>query len=420
MQHSVLFCLSGLVFIVWSSASANAQKKTPPPANPVEAAAIRHSLTAEEIEAFVGQTVDLLLTDGKKVAGATITQFATSGAGDRIKLIRYTLEGSSREKRLQSVKLFRFTAEGKSYRSNYLPSIKASVLQDFEKLRDEIKQNLRGQGEYLWEKLSDEDRQKFVDEEKEFLKEVGVYFQKLPMKFYETKYFLFFTDFPPAQVAPYIAKLDKMNEVLGQAFGFGPGENVWRGKAVIVAFVNRNAFIEFEREFMEYPDTGDAQGLCHSDSTGRVLVSCYRGNNPSFFGALLVHETSHGYCHRYLSTASIPSWLNEGLAEWVATAAVPREGEMNRRRQEATLRLRQTGTLEGLLSDQVSEHWHYGAAHSIVDLLIKENPQQFRLFLNGIKQGLPWEDSLVRAYGATAPDLIRLYARSIGVQNLQP
>ena len=93
---------------------------------------------------------------------------------------------------------------------------------------------------------------------------------------------------------------------------------------------------------------------------------------------------------------------------------------MNRRRQEATTRLRQTGTLEGVLSNRVSGHWQYGAAHSMVDLLIRENPQQFRLFFNGIKHGLPWEDSLVRAYGATPADLVRLYGRAIGVPNLGP
>jgi len=133
-------CLCSLFLIIWVSASAAAQKRTPPPANPVEAAAIQHSLSADEIEALVGQEVDLLFTDGKSVAGATITEFATSGAGDRIKLIRYKVEGSTREKRIPSLKLFRLTVGEKSYRSNYLPSIKAAVLQDFEKLREGIEQ----------------------------------------------------------------------------------------------------------------------------------------------------------------------------------------------------------------------------------------------------------------------------------------
>lgn len=416
LRRMNLFCF----YLVLNSCLITTAQDTPPPANPVEAAAIQFSLTADEFEGLIGQKADLLFTTGKKEEGVTITGFATIKSGDRFSLVKYKTDGSPREKRLASMKLFQLTVAEKTYTANYLPSIRASALQDVEQLRTDIESRLNGQGQKLWAPTSKEDMEKYVLEEKEFLKKVGEHFPNRGMQFYETEYFLFFTDFPPNQVAPYLANLDKMNEVLGQSFGFAPGQNVWRGKAVVVAFVDKVAFQEFERKFMDYPETGDAQGLCHSFGNGRVVVGCYRGNNPSFFAALLVHETSHGYNHRYLSTVHIPSWINEGLAEWVATKAVPREREMNRRRQEATARLRQTGTLEGVLSNRVSGHWQYGAAHSMVDLLIRENPQQFRLFFNGIKHGLPWEDSLVRAYGATPADLVRLYGRAIGVPNLGP
>lgn len=397
-----------------------AAQETPAPANPVEAAAIQFALSAEQLEGLIDQKADILFTTGKKEEGVTITGFATMKSGDRFSLLKYKSDDSPREKRLASMKLFQLMVGEKTYTANYLPTIRASALQDAELLREEIEARLRGQGQRLWSKTSPEDMEKYVQEEKDFLKKVGEHFPNRGMKFYETEYFLFFTDFPPNQVAPFLANLDKMNEVLGQSFGFATGENVWRGKAVVVAFVEKIAFQEFERKFMDNPETGSAQGLCHSFGSGRVVVGCYRGSDPSFFAALLVHETSHGYNHRYLSTVHIPSWINEGLAEWVATKAVPRETEMNRRRQEATARLRQTGTLEGLLSNRVSGHWQYGAAHSLVDLLIRENPQQFRLFFNGIKHGLPWEDSLFRAYGATPADLVRLYGRAIRVPNLAP
>lgn len=408
----ILSCLS-------SFRVANSQD-TPAAANPVEAAAIQFSLTAEEFESLIDQKADLLFTTGKKEEDVTITGFATIKSGDRFSLVKYKTEDSPREKRLASMKLFQLTVGEKTYTANYLPSVRASALQDVEQLREDIESRLNGQREQLCSPTSKEDMEKYVLEEKEFLKKVGEHFPNRGMQFYETEYFLFFTDFPPNQVAPYLANLDKMNEVLGQSFGFAPGQNIWRGKAVVVAFVDQVAFQEFERELMNNPETGEAQGLCHSFGSGRVVVGCYRGGDPSYFAALLVHETSHGYCHRYLSTVHIPSWINEGLAEWVASKAVPREREMNRRRQEATTRLRQTGTLEGVLSNRVSGHWQYGAAHSMVDLLIRENPQQFRLFFNGIKHGLPWEDSLVRAYGATPADLVRLYGRAIGVPNLGP
>ncbi len=58
-----------------------------------------------------------------------------------------------------------------------------------------------------------------------------MHFPQLPMQFTETNFFLILSDMPAAQLAPYIRQLDQMCDSLGQAFGFPPGHNVWRGKA---------------------------------------------------------------------------------------------------------------------------------------------------------------------------------------------
>ncbi|MCH2204212.1 MAG: basic secretory family protein [Fuerstiella sp.] len=109
-----------------------------------------------------------------------------------------------------------------------------------------------------------------------------------------------------------------MNTTLGKSFGFPSGQNVWRGKAVVVAFMQENSFHAFEQQVMGNPTSTGAQGICHTFPNGRVVVGCYRGESPSYFGVVLVHETAHGYIHRYRSTARIPSWINEGVADWVA------------------------------------------------------------------------------------------------------
>jgi len=389
------------------------------PANAVEALAAEHAISAEGVQGLIGQTADILSTTGAKQVGVTISSIGTSRSGDRVKIIGYKGEGSKREKKIPALKLYQITVDGKTYRANYIPSAKGAALQDMAKLEEEVQTRLSSQGERLWKKYTDEEIGGFIKEEKEFLQEVGEHFTNLPMKYYETNYFMFFTDLPPNQVAPYLKNLDKMNEILGKAYGFAPGENVWRGKAVILAFVNKASFQEFEAKFMNNGDTGSAMGLCHSSSNGRVVVSCYRGDSPSYFAALLVHETSHGYTHRFMSTVHIPSWVNEGIAEWVASAAVPGERSMRNRQQLAATQLKQLGSLNGMLSsERVQGQEGYGASLSLINLLIKENPAQFRAFFNGIKQGLPWEDSLMRAYGASPEDLAKLYGRSIGVPNL--
>jgi hypothetical protein len=224
---------------------------------------------------------------------------------------------------------------------------------------------------------------------------------------------------PAAQLAPYIRQLDQMCDSLGQAFGFPHGHNVWRGKAVFVIFIREEDFTEFEREFMEYAaDTKVAQGLCHHEDDGRVTVSAYRGDNPEHFGGLLVHETAHGYMHRYKSTVFIPSWLNEGIADWITGIAIPSCKTTVYRQKEAVALLKREGTIgRTFYSTGRIEGWQYGVASSMVHLLA-QRPELFKLFFNGIKEGLSWQDSLMRAYGMTPEQLTSAYGAAIGVPNL--
>ena len=113
--------------------------------------------------------------------------------------------------------------------------------------------------------------------------------------------------------------------------------------------------------------------------------------------------------------------MNEGIAEWVAAAIVPKEGkggEIGRRQRSGAELVRQSGRLGMFYNlDRLSRD-QYGVASSMVELLLKIHPEQFKLFFNGIKEGLKWEDSLQRAYGMTRADLTTLYGRSIGIPNL--
>ncbi|MCA8999524.1 MAG: hypothetical protein KDA80_21190 [Planctomycetaceae bacterium] len=390
------------------------------PQNALEAVLMEHALTAEELEELRDQTVNLLFSNGKREDGVALSEFVTTRDPRMIRMVAVTREGERRPRRFPTSQLFRVEVGEKTFRVNTIPSARAAVFQDVARHEEQVRSQLQTSGESLWEKPSDEDQAEYVAEEKEFLKKVQSHFGPLNMQLHETAYFLFLTDMPPAQAAPYLVQLDKMNEMLGTAFGFAPGENVWRGKAVVVAFVARPAFIEFQQVFLENTPGDSVQGLCTQFSHGRVVISCYRGDDPVFFGGLLVHETAHGYVHRFLSTASIPSWLNEGISEWVARGVVPECTAFRQRPQQAAAQLRQTGSLAGYFVAEQIESWQYGVALSMVDLMIKESPDQFRLLFNGIKEGLPWRDSLMRAYGLTPEALTTAYGRSIGVPGLQP
>ena len=89
--------------------------------------------------------------------------------------------------------------------------------------------------------------------------------------------------------------------------------------------------------------------------------------------------------------------------------------------QLAAARLKETHTLGGeFFSARGLEAWQYGVASAMVDLLLREDRRGLRLFINGIKEGVPWRDSLQRAYGINPEELTTGYGRSIRVPRLTP
>ncbi|MFK7777560.1 MAG: hypothetical protein QM501_05505, partial [Gimesia sp.] len=259
-------CLIVLMLIPVNETVAQKRKlKFNAPANPVEAAAMEFALSAEELDALIGKKADILTAAGKEEKGVEIIRFFTGRDKSKVKTMEFKGENATRSKRLFATKLSEMKVDDKSYRFQYIPSLKAAVIEDTAKRREAIRNKLSSSNHLLWEDASEEDQESYVKEYKEFLQKVGTHFSSLKMSFYETKYFLFYTDMPARQVKPYLLQLDKMNELLGKAFGFKPGYNIWRGKAVIVAFMTEAAFLEFERKFYDRTEVpGTVVGLCHS------------------------------------------------------------------------------------------------------------------------------------------------------------
>lgn len=419
-------CFGGALILAGfaENSSALAQGRTPAKAakDPVESANLEFALSEEQLDGLREQTFDLLLKTGKKETGVTLKEFLRSKQfKDRFSTIEYIAAEQKRSRKIAAERVFQLEQGDVLYELAYLPTQRFYVLVDVAKRTEAVAAKLKASQQKFWDPLSEADRQKFVDEEKEFLKKVQTQFTALPLQLHETQYFLVLSDMPPAHVVPYVRQLDKMNEALGQSFGFAPGHNVWLGKAVILLFEKQSDFVVFESVIMTNSAPSGVQGLCHQFSNGRVVVACYRGDSPEFLGAVLVHETAHGYMHRYKSTTHIPVWLNEGIADWIAGVAVPTTPEVRRRQQEAAANLRMTGSFEKKFFEaSTMERWQYGAASAIVQQMIQANPQLFQLFFNGIKEGLTWQDSLLRSYGMTPEELARAYGKTIGLPNLTP
>lgn len=277
-------------------------------------------------------------------------------------------------------------------------------------------------GVLLWPEVTDDSQKEAIVQEKEFLKNVTKKFPSLNLKLYETKYFLFLTDLPPQWVELFTSCLDSMHEQLCTAYGITDKAHVWLGKLPVVAFSSSESFEECEKTFFEHAVDGKLfQGLAHKMMNGEVIVTCHCGRDPYYFACVLVHETTHGFGHRYKSAALLPSWLDEGLADWAAMMAVKKSNAVMHKIQTGLSQAKQQGNLGGnFFGDKNIEGWQYGIATSMTAFLMKSNPKGFRQMIDAIKQGTKWRQALKDAYGVTPAELTAAFGRSVGIPNLQP
>ncbi len=277
-------------------------------------------------------------------------------------------------------------------------------------------------GVWLWPELTDEQQKTEVAEQKKYLEKISRYFSGLNMQLQETRHFLFLSVFTPAQAAVYTPYLDSMHEELCKAYGIKNRDKVWKGKVPVIVFGRSDQFMEFEKVFFNNPAVPQqAQGLAHMDSTGKVSISCWCGTDPYYFGGVLVHETTHGFNHRYKSPQRLPSWLDEGVADWAAIAVVRGNRGARNRVRDALIQAKKQGNLGGdfFTAEQING-WQYGLAAGMTDFLLKTNSKAFRELLDGIKSGKKWEDALQESYGVTPAELTAQFGMSVGIPGLVP
>jgi hypothetical protein len=243
---------------------------------------------------------------------------------------------------------------------------------------------------------------------------------------YETERFLFVSNIPAEQVGPYVAYLDRMYEWMCRLYGISPEHKVWLGgKAPIFAFIERAQFEAFEDRY--FPEAraalrslGNVYGLCHLSPKGEVIIACYRGNDPHDFGQMLVHETSHGFIHRYKTKAQLPNWVDEGMADLIGAEMVPASTAVRNREAKALDMLVERRSLGGMFAAKRIESWQYGAASSLNRFLLQTNRESYVRFIEALKEGMKWEEALRETYGSTPDELLTHYGRRIGVRELRP
>ncbi len=198
---------------------------------------------------------------------------------------------------------------------------------------------------------------------------------------------------------------------LAEQFNVPDGQNIWRGKGLIIVFQKEKDYFDFERD-SHHTDAKGTAGMCHSYGSGLVHVAFFRQPDELAFAHILVHESTHGFIHRYRSPVFIPSWANEGLAETIASELVPQPTRATNVHFSAMEGVRShKGVGDEFFKTEHIEGWQYPVAESLCTYMITQNKTGYVNFINALKDGMPINDALTKVYGAAEDRLVEYFTQ---------
>ena len=228
-----------------------------------------------------------------------------------------------------------------------------------------------------------------------------------------SEHFLLATDLPRAEARRWARELDRMYRVLCGMLELDPGVNVFLGKAAIVIFEDNDEYHRWNAGTFGNPMLGTL-GVCFSMGNGHVRISFFRQRSTAAFASLLVHETVHGFLHRYRSPVPVPSWLNEGLAETLAHRLFPGGNDLDRLQRWAA---RNAGAAAenpwSFYGPRNIPGPYYPVAWRFTEFLLAQDGQRVKAVLDAIKDGKDPADALAEDYGVPGDRLLELFDRAV-------
>ena len=228
----------------------------------------------------------------------------------------------------------------------------------------------------------------------------------------EAKYWVVYADLPIDETKDLARRMDAMYQTVAQMFALPDGLNIFHGKAVVIISATEPHYRAIEMAaFNSMPPPG-AIGLCHMVGP-KVVVTAYKSDDANRFMATLVHEASHGFMHRYGSPSRLPSWADEGYAEYVAAESFPNSTTKGDRKPQGLQWIRSgTNDIQNVLRMNYEDgSWPgpdaigYAIGYLAVDYLVQTNRKGFGEWVKDVKSGLSWEEALQKRFGWSAAQL---------------
>jgi len=258
------------------------------------------------------------------------------------------------------------------------------------------------------------------DVAREVEKSLSVKFQEI-----ETRHFLIFTDWPKAD-AFLKTNLEGAYTVVSKQFDIPVTENVFVGKLPVFMF---NRFEDFKKYAQEYDELGlDKEVLGyfagHDNGGGHLAmwkpqVSSNAGTNNdnqyhhdpvNQWAYTLTHEFTHAFVARYRSNRMIPTWLNEGIAEVIASSQFPRPAAIEHAKEFAA---KNEPIDEVFEEDGFKGAGAYPVMRTLVETMIHKDRKAFLNMFDAIKDGTRPQIALKKFYGWDYAGLEKAWRREM-------
>lgn len=244
---------------------------------------------------------------------------------------------------------------------------------------------------------------------------------------FETDHFIVFTDWDPREHDFLRKNLEQAYRVVSRQFDMSPKDNVFVGKLPVYMFARFSDFSRFAQTVDTFPVSRQVAGYYrgHDDGQGHLVMWKPDGSLTGsadiqqaerLWGYVLVHEFTHAFLARYRTNEFIPRWLNEGIAEVIASSVFPYPEKY----RTAKLLAQNRVNVMPLFDDQVMPNgrW-YPVMQTMVELLIKTSRKKFIDLIDDIKDGMEPEEALQKHYNVGYPEFAEVWREWASKQNVQ-
>ena len=222
----------------------------------------------------------------------------------------------------------------------------------------------------------------------------------------ESAHFLLFSDLDSRVRNAVLIWLEGLRSKVITELGLDAKERLWDGKCLAVVFTRQEFLAAFAAKF-DHHDVKRPRGYFvlegrRANEPRLVHIAAYqpiRGGNQAL-REVLIHETTHAIVELYKTSAPLPLWVHEGLAEYMTVLMDP---TLRPRKQAPAF---EAATADPYVSIRsiftrkfpASDITAYSVSMSLVECLHRIEPAGVLRFVELMKKGVEPEEALGQAY----------------------